>query len=233
MLRRCSSVCGEGPGACPCSRRRGALDGGAGHAEGVGDLLDGAVAGIVERLCDGDLPGVESARRPPVRPRARAAASPSRVLATISSRWSSARTDSIPNIAWPSAVVVSMPCSVTWRPTPRSRSSAPRLGARWRHEARLPSYSQLLDAPRPLTPAPFESQIGRITKPARREAEAAAARRRDVDGGGGGGRRDLKEIGRARSTLTTRASRRPSRQTNTKQQRRDRQTPAQKQERVT
>jgi hypothetical protein len=60
------------------------VGGGAGRAEGVGDLLDGVVADVVELLCDGDLPGVESG--PPVRPRARAAASPTRVLATISSR---------------------------------------------------------------------------------------------------------------------------------------------------
>jgi hypothetical protein len=147
------------------------VDGGAGRAEGVGDLLDGVVAGVVELLCDGDLPGVESG---PAAAGASASARGSEfvaVLATISSRWSLARTESIPNIAWPSAVVVSMLCSVTCRPTPRSRSSAPRLGARWRREARLPSYSQLLDAPRPLTPAPFESQIGRITEPARREPE--------------------------------------------------------------
>jgi hypothetical protein len=42
-------------------------------------------------------------------PRTRAEASPSFVFATISSRWSSASTDSIPNIARPSMVAVSMP----------------------------------------------------------------------------------------------------------------------------
>src|ERR1035438_1450128 len=35
------------------------VDGGAGHAEEVGDLLDGVVAGVVELLCEGDLLGVE------------------------------------------------------------------------------------------------------------------------------------------------------------------------------
>ena len=71
--------------------------------------------------------GVSFGRRPPARPRARAAARPSRVLATISSRCNSASTDSMPNMARPSTVVVSMPCSVTFRPMPRPRSSAPRV----------------------------------------------------------------------------------------------------------
>ena len=31
------------------------------------------------------------------------------------------------------------------------------LGPRWRREARLPSYTEVLDTPKPLTPAPFES----------------------------------------------------------------------------
>jgi serine/threonine protein kinase len=36
-----------------------------------------------------------------------------------------------------------------------------RLGPRWRRDARLPSQSKVRDAPRPLTPAPFESQQAR------------------------------------------------------------------------
>jgi hypothetical protein len=43
------------------------------------------------------------------------------VFATISSRCSSASTDSIPNIARPSIVSVSMPCSITCRPIFRVR----------------------------------------------------------------------------------------------------------------
>jgi hypothetical protein len=45
--------------------------------------------------------------------RARAEASPSLVFATISPRWSSASTDSIPNIARSSLMEVSMPCSMS------------------------------------------------------------------------------------------------------------------------
>jgi hypothetical protein len=101
------------------------VDGGAGNAEEVCDLLDGALPAVVDLLSERDLLGVEPRSASALRPPARAAASPSRVLATISSRWSSARTESIPNIARPAAVVVSMPCSITCRPTPRSRSSAP------------------------------------------------------------------------------------------------------------
>ena len=85
------------------------VDSGPGDAEDVGDLLDSALAGVVELLGQGDLFGIEL--RAPLRLRARAAARPSRVFATISSRCSSARTESIPNIARPSAVLVSMPCS--------------------------------------------------------------------------------------------------------------------------
>jgi hypothetical protein len=39
----------------------------------------------------------------------------------------------MPNIARPSTVAVSMPCSMTCKPIPRSRSSAPRV-TRWRAE---------------------------------------------------------------------------------------------------
>jgi serine/threonine protein kinase len=37
-----------------------------------------------------------------------------------------------------------------------------RLGPRWRRDARLPSQSTVRDAPRPLTPAPFESHHARV-----------------------------------------------------------------------
>ena len=102
------------------------VDGGAGHAEDIRDLLDRSLRRVVELLSEDRLLRVEpGSRRPPLRPRKRAAASPSRVLAMISSRCSSASTESMPNIARPSAVEVSMPCSMTCRPTPRSRNSAP------------------------------------------------------------------------------------------------------------
>jgi hypothetical protein len=39
------------------------------------------------------------------------------------------------------------------------------LGPRWRREARLPSHAAVADTPRPLTPAPFESQHARTPKP--------------------------------------------------------------------
>jgi hypothetical protein len=39
------------------------------------------------------------------------------------------------------------------------------LGPRWRREARLPSHTVVLDTPRPLTPAPFESQKARTPEP--------------------------------------------------------------------
>jgi hypothetical protein len=41
-----------------------------------------------------------------------------------------------------------------------------RLGPRWRREARLPSPSQVFDTPKPLTPAPFESEHVRTPTPA-------------------------------------------------------------------
>ncbi|GAA3260077.1 hypothetical protein GCM10020216_099590 [Nonomuraea helvata] len=50
------------------------------------------------------------------RPRARAEARPSMVLATISSRRGSAGTGSMPVIARPSIVPTSIPCSITRRP---------------------------------------------------------------------------------------------------------------------
>ncbi len=52
---------------------------------------------------------------------------PSRVLATVSSRCNSASMESVPNLARPSAVGVSMPCSSTRGSTPRSGSAAPRV----------------------------------------------------------------------------------------------------------
>ena len=83
----------------------------------VGDLLDGVGPFVIEAmglfdLVDGELgpPSAGAAARP-------AASRPSRVLATISSRWNSASIDSIPNMARPSAVSVSMPCLRTFSPT--------------------------------------------------------------------------------------------------------------------
>nr|WP_272871452.1 hypothetical protein [Candidatus Frankia alpina] len=102
-----------------------AVHGGAGHVEQGGDRRDGVGAGVVELLGARGL--LDGEAGPPTRPRARAAARPSRVLATMSSRWYSARTESMPNMARPSAVVVSMPCSTTCRPTPRSARTAPRV----------------------------------------------------------------------------------------------------------
>jgi len=103
------------------------VDSGAGNGEHGGDLGDGVLPGVIQPLGEGDLVGAELGGAPPRRPRARAAASPSRVLATISSRCSSASTDNIPNMARPSAVPVLIPCSTTCRPTPRSRSGAPKV----------------------------------------------------------------------------------------------------------
>jgi serine/threonine protein kinase len=40
-----------------------------------------------------------------------------------------------------------------------------KLGARWRREARLPSPSQVFETPKPLTPAPFESQQAKTPEP--------------------------------------------------------------------
>jgi hypothetical protein len=84
-----------------------AVDGGAGDVEEVRDLLDGPIASVVELLREDGLVWVELGSSSAAASRARAAASPWRVFAMISSRWSSARTESIPNIARPSAVVVS------------------------------------------------------------------------------------------------------------------------------
>ena len=40
-----------------------------------------------------------------------------------------------------------------------------RLGPRWRRDARLPTATQILDTPKPLTPAPFESQRAPAVEP--------------------------------------------------------------------
>jgi len=56
------------------------VEGGAVHPEQAGDLGDGVLAAVVEAsTCS----AVSFEGWPPLRPRARAAASPSRVLATI------------------------------------------------------------------------------------------------------------------------------------------------------
>ena len=114
------------------TRRRCALvqvsvDSSAGNIQHRRDLCHRLLPRVVELLGEHDLIARSFDGRPPVRPRARAAANPSRVFATISSRWSSASTESIPNIARPSAVAVSMPCSRTFNPIPCSRKSAPRV----------------------------------------------------------------------------------------------------------
>lgn len=62
--------------------------------EYAGDLLDGLLPLIVEPLGERGWSAVSLGQRPPPQPRARAEASPSLVFATISSHWSSARTDS-------------------------------------------------------------------------------------------------------------------------------------------
>ena len=49
-----------------------------------------------------------------------------------------------------------------------------RVGARWRRQARLPIDGQMADTPRPLTPAPFESERVRTPKPVSRPPERAA-----------------------------------------------------------
>lgn len=52
-----------------------------------------------------------------------------------------------------------------------------KLGPRWRREARLPSPSAVLDPPRPLTPAPFESQRSRAPQPVDRAEPEPVARK--------------------------------------------------------
>jgi hypothetical protein len=60
------------------------VDGGAGHAEEVGDLLlDCVITGVIELLCGGDLPGGEPRPAAPVRPRARAEATALKRLAVV------------------------------------------------------------------------------------------------------------------------------------------------------
>ena len=53
------------------------------------------------------------------------------------------------------------------------------LGPRWRRDARLPSYTEVMDTPKPLTPAPFESTHTPTPEPMARAtdepAEAAAS----------------------------------------------------------
>ena len=81
-----------------------AVDGGARDVEDVGDLLDGALAGVVGLLRESDLLRVEPGS--PATPAALSAGGgePVAGVGQMSSRWSSASTESIPNIARPSTV---------------------------------------------------------------------------------------------------------------------------------
>lgn len=65
---------------------------GARHAEQVGDLLDGLLPASYCCCARAACSGLSLGLRPPTRPRARAAARPSWVLASVSSRCSSAST---------------------------------------------------------------------------------------------------------------------------------------------
>jgi serine/threonine protein kinase len=57
-----------------------------------------------------------------------------------------------------------------------------RLGPRWRRDARLPSQSTIRDAPRPLTPAPFESHQARVPRAAADAPRSAPAQEVSADG---------------------------------------------------
>ena len=48
------------------------------------------------------------------------------------------------------------------------------LGPRWRRDARLPSYTEVMDTPKPLTPAPFESTRTPTPKPMARATDEPA-----------------------------------------------------------
>jgi serine/threonine protein kinase len=50
-----------------------------------------------------------------------------------------------------------------------------KLGPRWRREARLPTHTEVIDTPRPLTPAPFESQRARTPEPVSRPKDEPVA----------------------------------------------------------
>ena len=107
-----------------------AVDGGAGDAEFGGDLGDGvspsAVGAslVVHALGDPDLAGGElGPLPPPVRPRARAAARPSRVRSAIKGCSNSAMAPRMWKDIRPTAVKVSIPWSITTRSTPRARKS--------------------------------------------------------------------------------------------------------------
>ena len=69
--------------------------------------------------------------RPPVRPRARAEARPSRVPSTMASRSNSARAARNRKNSRPIGVVVSMPCSSTMKSTPCSSNQADRSSRCW------------------------------------------------------------------------------------------------------
>ncbi len=104
-----------------------AVEGGAGDAQQVGDLLHGVLAGVVELLCVPCLRWAEGGA-----PAAGAApgSGGGQAVAGVGDdelALEFARTESMPNMARPSAVVVSMPCSSTCSWTLRSRRAAPRV----------------------------------------------------------------------------------------------------------
>jgi hypothetical protein len=83
------------------------IDSGAGNAEEVGDLLDGMVTGVVELLRESNLLGVEPG---PAAPRAAASSRRRESVASVGQGQLALKlgeNGSIPNIARPSAVVVS------------------------------------------------------------------------------------------------------------------------------
>jgi hypothetical protein len=91
------------------------------------DLGDGVLAGVVHLLGLVELALGELSRRPPTRPRARAAASPSRVPSTMVSRSNSASPAMMRKNSRPIGVEVSMPCSSTMKSTWRASNQANRV----------------------------------------------------------------------------------------------------------
>ena len=100
------------------------VDGRAGHREKVSDLLDSVVASVVELLSKGNLLGVQPR---PAATGAPASARGGQSVASVGEDQLALKLgqdgEASPNIARPSAVVVSMPCSVTCRPNPRARGA--------------------------------------------------------------------------------------------------------------
>src|SRR5208282_4905992 len=83
-------------------------------------LPSGPVAWYMRRMVAA-LASLSLGRRPPERPRARAASRPSRVPSTISSRWNSSIAPRIWKTRRPVGVVVSICCLRTTRPAPRAQ----------------------------------------------------------------------------------------------------------------